>query len=108
MIQLTLDGTEVETAPASEADRRKAALGAAHQAVTDAEAAVLEEESRPPSLEHWGRLADRFERRAASWRRLAENIDRDRAEHTARAMELAAQGDLLRAQLLRTRLGVQR
>jgi hypothetical protein len=51
-------------------------------------------------------MARALERRAAAWRVLAEVGDRDAFGHTTRAMELAADGDMARARMLRTRLGV--
>lgn len=103
MIQLTFDGTEVETAvvPA-----QSTALQTAHHTVRAAETALLEEQGRPPGREHWTRTAGLLEQRAAAWLALAEVSDPGPFGHTVRAMTLAAHADLDRARLLRSRLAV--
>ena len=105
MIQLAFDGTEVATASAPPPVQWRTAQHAAHEAVMKAESELAAEEIRPSCREHWMRMATAYERRAAAWRLLAATTDRDAFGHGARAMELAAQGDLVRAGMLRGRLG---
>jgi hypothetical protein len=106
MIQFTIDGGAVETATTQVAPVQwRTAQHVAHQAVMTAESELAVEEIRPASREHWQKMAAAFERRAAAWRQLAATTDRDAFGHGARAMELAAPGDVLRAGMLRSRLG---
>jgi hypothetical protein len=69
--------------------------------------ALLEEQSRPSSREHWNRMAHLYEKRAAAWRHLAEECRPDAYGHASRAMALAADADQARARMVRERLGVQ-
>jgi hypothetical protein len=90
----------------SEAVQPRTAVATAHEAVQLAESLLTAEEPRPASREHWQRLAHAYERRGAAWRLLSASWERDASGHVVRAMELAAEADLLRARMLRHRLAV--
>jgi hypothetical protein len=101
--QLPLYAPPAPVAPAPlPPDARKAA----HAAVAVAEAVLLAERGRPRSREHWAKMADAFENRAAAWLLLATASERDGQGHPSRAMRLAAEADTAQARMLRTRLGV--
>lgn len=96
--------------PAQSGRRVSASAKRAHEALDQAEAALLAEKIRPTrSREHFERLAHGYEVRAAAWQLLsrAEGVD-DRFGHTRRALLLAAEADSRRALVLRKRLEVIR
>src|SRR5581483_3072955 len=99
-------GQSTGSEPEREAVQPKAALATAHEAVELAELVLAAETARPPSPEHWERMASALECRAAAWRLLATASDVDKSGHSIRAMELAATADTAQARLLRVRLGV--
>ena len=68
-----------------------------------AEGALLVEQGRPASIEHYRRLADAYDRRARAWHLLAQT----QGGHVGRAMQLASEGDVRQARAIRRRLGVQ-
>ncbi len=86
---------------------KTAARVAAHATVTAAETAMLEEQNRPRSVEHWRRLAHALERRAAAWQLLAVACEKDGKGHPSRAMRFAAEADTAHMRMLRPAGGGQ-
>lgn len=104
---VTVKPVKVAAKPA-EVVSRKALQADAHAAVRAAETALLAEEHRPVSPEHWAKLAACLEQRAQAWLVLADAGELDPHGHATRAMTLAADADTARARMLRGRLAVTR